>query len=124
MEDTTGNKLYRQQDAIYLKLKSEGFRRKVADIHDNTLIMKRSSKKHLHIKMNGYGFNYLLLSTAEKVEHICLIIDNKKEYHFPISTVLDKGEFLYFKQQGFEKQIFLNINTIKEYELGRGVQKV
>lgn len=115
--DSNGNKLYKKGDTIFLILSSEGYPRKlgVLDVKHRVMTMTRDSSKHLHIKSNSYGFNFNLLDTASLFDTIRLIIDGV-HYMIPISLIKEKGNFLFFRQQGFEKQIFLEVSEILKHE--------
>lgn len=118
--DNAGNMLYRQGNAIKLKLSSEPHPRKIGRIEEDKkiLIIQRDSTKHLFDKINGYGFNYQLLCTATKFNKVLLeIIDKKERYLIPIDTILLDGQFLNFKQQGFEIQIFIPLTIINDFKL-------
>ncbi len=120
IEDKEGNVLYRQNNTIKLHLKSEPHPRKIGKIDEENkqLIIERDSTKHLFEKINGYGFNYELLSSATKFEYIKLIITDKKtSYLIPLNIILTKGQFMNFKQQGFEIQIFLSLTIIEQFIL-------
>jgi len=114
IEDKAGNEIYRKQDDIYLALKEENRTRKVGTIVGDKIIMKRDSKKHYFRKGDSYGFNHNLLIRLNKVTKVELHID-KKKHLIPIDYILEKGEFLLFKQQGFELQIFLKTDLIETF---------
>ena len=113
IQDEHGNKLYRRKDNIFLQLESEAFPRKLGTIDEENqiIVMFRDSSKHLHRKSNSYGFNFQLLKTATVFKTIRLIVDGI-HYLIPLELIRKKGQFLFFKQQGFEKQIFLSLEEI------------
>lgn len=120
IKDKVGNTLYRQGDIIKLHLASEPHPRKLGKIDEvnKKLIVERNSTKHIFHKLNAYGFNYDLLNTATKFTHVELkITDLKKKYFVPIEEIITKGQFLNFKGQGFEVQIFLSLTIIEQYIL-------
>ncbi len=67
---------------------------------------QRNPAKHLHYKSESYGFNYELLRDGIFVWVVV---------HLPFNEllvtsrnhILEKGSFLHFASQGFERQIFL-----------------
>ena len=72
----------------------------------DTFHCQRNPTKHLHYKSHSYGFNFELLRDGN---FVWVII------HLPFNEVLvtsrnhilEKGSFLHFKNEGFERQIFL-----------------
>lgn len=80
------------------------------------LCFQRKRERHLLRKANSYGFNYDLLNRASYYTHIKLTDDYGK-YIIPIKSILDNGSFLWFKQQGFERQIFYTLEQCFTYKL-------
>jgi hypothetical protein len=103
---------------INLKLQSEKTQRLIGTvkIEDKTLILKRKKAKHLFRKNNSYGFNEYLIQNGQTFDKI-MLADDDAVYLFPKSLVVEKGNYLYFKQEGFEKQIFLPLDELKEYQI-------
>jgi|LauGreDrversion4_2_1035121.scaffolds.fasta_scaffold429757_4 hypothetical protein len=127
-EDNAGNKVYmriffdekdeRQSANIHLKLKEERSPRMLGsfDFTTRTFYCKRSTAKHLHRKSKSFGFNWTILNDAFlSVENVYIILDDTDHYCFPISLIKDYGQFLNFKQQGFELQRFMSFELIKRY---------
>jgi hypothetical protein len=115
--DENGNYLKRVNDKIYLKLSSEERARKIGSISDECIFVTyRDSKKHLHNKTNSYGFNYEFLKASTKIEKIRLET-NHGTYLFPLQLVKDEGNFGFYKQQGFEVQVFLSMEIIQNYKI-------
>jgi hypothetical protein len=117
VEDEHGNRLYRRSNTVFLQLENEAYPRKLGIIDEENQVIEiiRESSKHLHRKSNSYGFNFQLLSTATVFNKIKLVVDGMP-FLFPVELVRKKGKFLYFKQQGFEKQIFLSLDEILNCE--------
>lgn len=113
LQDEYGNKLYRRKDTIFLQLTTEERPRKLGVIDEEyqVIVINRDPSKHLHRLSNSYGFNFQLLKNATVFNSIRLIIENE-HYLIPISLIKEKGKFLFFKQQGFEKQVFLDLDEI------------
>lgn len=114
------NKVTESQIIIKLELKGKTGR-KVLNIGtvnptNKCFEIKRKRTKHLHRKSNGYGFNHYVLSTGQLFEYV-LLTDEYGTYKVPVSVILAVGKFLYFKQEGFEKQIFMPIEQIEQYKL-------
>jgi len=101
---------------LYLKLGSESRKRNIGfiTISTKTLHLKRVKSKHLHRATNSYGFNDYLIRESKIFDTIELI-DDTNRWKFPKSLVLEKGVHLYFKNEGFEKQIFVSLATLKDY---------
>jgi hypothetical protein len=114
--DEQGNEIYIQQDIIYLKFKNEGRARRIAHIRKehNELFMMRVYDKHRHRKSNSYGFNYAVLKNARVVKYVSLR-DDFNLYRIPIGFILEQGKHLFFKQKGFELQLFVSIDLLHEF---------
>lgn len=114
--DELGNELFTKGKTIFLKLVEENYSRRIATIRleNESLFMSRQYDKHRHKKSDSYGFNYRVLKMAKHVKYIDLR-DEHNVYRIPIDFILSKGEFLFFKQKGFEKQIFVPIPDLKEF---------
>jgi hypothetical protein len=104
---------------IYLKLQSEKRKRKLGNINmkERWMVVLRTKARHLHRKSDSYGFNYDIINKTKSFDSV-LLREDKGTYLIPNSVILEKGEFLFFKTQGFEKQIFLSRQIIKQYERG------
>lgn len=114
--DSNGNELIYESRVISLRLK--GHTRKIAHITGKkdewTLVLTRNRKLHRMLVNNSYGICYDLLIQCrnvgiEKVK----IVDEVEEFNMSLNFLLDKGEFLHFLEQGFEKQIFIPLNLMK-----------
>jgi hypothetical protein len=120
--DSSGNILraywYGKVSRMTLKLAKEKREREIGVIdHElKRFEIKRDPKKHLFLKFNAYGINNSLLNEGlfDKV----LINDTKNVWEIPNEHILKIGKFLHFKNNGgFELQIFIPIDEIKEYKL-------
>lgn len=80
------------------------------------MFVRRTRSKHLFKKLNAYGFCYRIINEATKFDHV-KISDDYGTYLIPRQVMLDEGEFLHFKKQGFELQIFVNLFTLNRYKL-------
>jgi hypothetical protein len=103
---------------LSLKLKSEKKLRRIGTVTKSTrtLEIKRKRDKHLHIKSNSYGFNYQVLDNKKTFDTIRLS-DEFCDWKIPLSFIMEKGSFLFFKQQGFEKQIFVTLEQIEQFRV-------
>lgn len=85
------------------------------DSKEKTFFIKRKRSKHLHYKTNSYGFNDSILRGEPKIEKVVLR-DEYGIYIIPVAAILEQGKYLYFKQSGFEKQIFLKLDIIESFK--------
>jgi hypothetical protein len=120
VQDEYGNKLAVVNSTIYLILKDDKKKRQIGRLNlaARTLTMKRDRNKHLHYKSNSYGFNYQIIKQGTKFNKI-LIADNEHNYLVPKEEMLEMGKFMYFKQQGFERQIFVKLEDLSNYIIGK-----
>jgi hypothetical protein len=86
----------------------------ILNVKERIIYLTRTRSKHLHIKSNSYGFNYMLLSEQISFDRIHLK-DDSREYIIPKQDIEKHGVFLFFKQQGFERQIFLTLEQLEQY---------
>lgn len=116
--DKDGNEiLVNDGRRILLRLASEKKARRIGEINSKKqLVVHRKRMIHLHYKSQSYGFNHYIIDNAKKFKHV-LLIDERGRYLIPNKVILKKGEFLYFKQIGFELQIFLSLEIINQYKL-------
>ncbi len=114
-KDTQGNCIYAEKGIVYLKLVSEKRTRKLAEIliESGALVMRREGR-HLLRKADAFGFNYELLKSAKKCKDVILCLPGCI-YEIPIADILKYGDFLWFKNEGFERQVFLRQGFIKTY---------
>ena len=85
------------------------------NIDDRTLYVRRSKEKHLLRKANSYGFNHYIIQNATKFDKVCMIV-GFNQWLLPNEVILN-GDFLWFKDQGYERQIFLDLDTIEKYRI-------
>lgn len=83
---------------------------------DRTLEVMRNREKHLMKKGKSYGFNEYVLRTAKTFDKIELQ-DDYGTYVFPRQLVLDRGSYLHFKEEGFERQLFLPLHIITNFKV-------
>ena len=69
---------------------------------------KRIRAKHLHRKTNSIAFNYNLMQ-SDKIKIIKLSLDDEP-FYIARKYLLRVGEVYRYKKQGFELQIFVNLN--------------
>lgn len=116
MQDVSGNKIVNVGGNIFLYLASGG-KRLVGELLEGQRVLRVTRKrgKHLLRKANAYGFNHFILSNAKKFDTV-LLVDDFGAYRIPRQYILEHGEFLWFKEQGFEKQIFLTLDKIIDFK--------
>lgn len=83
---------------------------------DKILITERKRKKHLMNANNSYGFNHEILKNAKSFDRIQLT-DEYGTYLISVSMILQRGTFLHFLSQGYEKQIFFPLKDIEKYKI-------
>lgn len=101
---------------LHLKGKKAGRNIGRVRLADRVLEVNRKRDKHLMLKANAYGFNEYVLREAKKFDKIELK-DDYGTYLFSRQLVLDMGKYLHFKEEGFEKQIFLSLNIITNHKI-------
>lgn len=85
-------------------------------IADGVLEVVRNRDKHLMKKGKAYGFNEYVMRTAKTFDTIELQ-DDYGTYVFPRRLILDRGSYLHFKEEGFEKQLFLPLFIIQSFKV-------
>ncbi len=119
--DAAGNMLqatsYPDTIEMYLHLVSEKHPRHIGTIDKarRYFFANRTRGIHLHYKSGSYGFNYEFLSKAKMFDFVCLS-DELQAWKIPVSFILEKKNFLHFKKEGFEKQIFVTLEEIAQFE--------
>lgn len=123
--DASGNKLGVQGAQIKLLLSERGESRVIGlfDPQSGILEVERDPQRHLFRKGNAYGINdeMLRLSRVCHTLRISLISGRGrsrrlvKRFDVPIEWALENGRYLNFKQQGFERQIFLSMEQLEGY---------
>lgn len=101
---------------LHLKGKKAGRNIGRVRLADRVLEVNRKRDKHLMLKANAYGFNEYVLREAKRFDKIELK-DDYGTYLFSRQLVLDMGKYLHFKEEGFEKQIFLSLNIITNHKI-------
>lgn len=108
---------------VSLQLQAEGAKtRKIGTItlSTRTMEIKRRRAAHLFRKMNAYGFNDYVLRTAKKFDTIRLS-DETCDWKIPVKFILENGsemkQYLQFKEQGFEKQVFVTLTQLEQFRI-------
>lgn len=116
VNDDNGNIIINDNDNLYLKLATETRKRRVGTISNNNLIVKRKRDKHLHIKANAYGFNHYLIANATRFQSV-ILSDEQGTYRITNEDILKLGRFLYFKQSGLERQLFVPLEELEKRKI-------
>lgn len=103
---------------LFLRLKSENRNRKIGIIRISTKVMDvvRKRDRHLHYKTNSYGFNQTILEQAKRFTHIRLR-DEHCVWKIPVAYILENGIWLHHLQSGFERQRFVSLDDLKQFEV-------
>lgn len=104
---------------IYLNLQADGTRKRkvgVVTISTRTIVIRRNRTEHLFRAGNAYGFNSHLLHNTKTFDTIQLS-DEYQNWKVPVKFILENGEYLMFKQQGFEKQIFVSLEQLADFKV-------
>lgn len=88
------------------------------------LHLHRSKTKHLLNKANAYGINHYILSEGTTFEDVVIHEEETSNiYMVNKKFLLSSAFFLHFKEQGFERQIFINRDWLLHYEVTNDVKK-
>ena len=126
LKDSQGNALiikgdpeerYTHISNLYIKLSSGGRERLIGTIDRNERILytSRMRSKHLLQKADSYGFNYDILNAATSFDEVQLT-DEYGTFRIPRKAILEEGSFLWFKGEGYERQIFVPLSLLNKYK--------
>ena len=121
ISDSAGNKIIASNNGdrikVLLKLNSELRSRLLGYVNIKSKSIKIIRKKEVHLlyKNNSYGFNHTLLADAKTFDKI-LLKDELNAWKIPTQFILDNGKFLFFKEQGFERQIFVSLEQLNQFK--------
>ena len=109
-----GSRLYNENDTIYLQVGNEPKARKIGWLvrKQKRFFTERIPSRHLHAKSQCYGFCFQLLKNAQAFDEV-VIVEPTRMLCAKVKDILDENNFLYFKTQGFERQIFYPLNKFK-----------
>jgi len=122
IDDDGGNKLQIKQNdkliILTLLLKDDKPRRiGTVTKSTRTIEMKRKRGVHLFRKGNAYGFCHYVLNNQTTVDWVRLSDDTGGHWKIPVKFILDNGRFLFFKEQGFEKQLFVSLEELEQFKV-------
>lgn len=120
--DNDGNEIIATESngyiQMHLQLKLEKRPRFLGVIEKRTgfFFVERRRAEHLFYKYNAYGFNYAILDKAKTFDYVCLT-DEEGAWQIPVDFILNKDnhEFLHFKGQGFERQVFISLELMEQF---------
>lgn len=105
---------------LYITLHLKGSRkgRNIGRVRlaDRTLEVERKREKHLMKKGNAYGFNEYVMRNAKTFDKIELK-DDYGTYMIPRQLIINMGNYLHFKEEGFERQLFLPLHIISNLKI-------
>lgn len=118
--DEYGNKIYLSAtEKILIKLRERWERRVLALVKKNRAgedyVEMTKKEKHIFHKNNSRGFNYAIISNLPK--DMDLVVKREeygRYYKIKIGDMLEKGNFLHFLQNGYEKQYFVPMDCFEE----------
>ncbi len=119
--DKWGNKIIVDDFGIHLDIRGAKYRRKIFAFKSGGVV-KHIKKNHImnHLmsgKMIGFNYEALKVLTKMRVKQIWILnYAEKTKGKVMIKDLLESGEFLHFKQVGFERQIFYPLKKIKGFE--------
>ena len=109
--DELGNAIGFKYDGLYLKLATEKNKklRQLFKIKDGK-VSKWVHPDNVLKKARAVGFNYEgCKAMVNKGYKDLTIIIGTQRFHITFHDLLEKGDFLWFKKDGFDKQIFWKI---------------
>lgn len=104
---------------LYIQLQAgRGRKRKIGVVTKSTetIIIKRNREKHLFRKMDAYGFNQYILENTKSFKTVWLK-DDFSDWKIPVSFILQNGEYMNFKREGFELQRFVSLESIEQFRV-------
>lgn len=112
-KDSLNNSWFKDGESIYLKLANETKNRLLGKVKGNTFFVKRIREKHLFKKNESYGFSINIIDQLN-VDYIELYEDSGV-FKFSVDVLKQFGDYLHFKDEGFERQLFLPLSIINQY---------
>lgn len=105
-----------RNSVITINIKGKSKKIGTIDRENRILITERVKKKHYMNANKSYGFNHEVLKNAKAFDRIQLT-DDDGTYLISVSMILQRGTFLHFLEQGYEKQIFFPLKDIEKYKI-------
>lgn len=82
-----------------------------------TIEMRRKMAIHLFRKGNAYGFNEYILRESKTFDWVRLRDDAGNDWKIPKKFILENGQYLNFKEQGYELQLFVPLEMLEPYRV-------
>lgn len=97
--------------AVFLSLPGKSYKadRYIGRIVGDTLVVERNPERHMFRKTKAYGFNYDLIRNGNFSRVLVREVPSGRELETTRETILEYGQFLHFKSEKLEPQIFLRI---------------
>lgn len=89
----------------------------IGELNNRVLRIKRDRDKHLMRKFNAYGFAKQLIEETF-FDHVHIVETQPQgivNYLIDRNDILTSG--LYYKAEEFEKQIFVDLDTLQKYKI-------
>lgn len=109
---------------VEIYLKKENRTRHIGDVNkkERCLYLSKDRSKHMLKVNSSYGFNWSLFKDyGATLFDSVFLYDKVAAFRFDRQFVLDNGQPLFFKEEGFEKQLFVPIKTLERHEVHAGV---
>lgn len=118
IKDKFGNTLKIESSGrILLNLAKESRTRNIGIYDKNNKIFYKYIKKENFFRSTipkSIGFcNNLFLIISKDVKVIIKELNSKNQYISTVERILNNGKFFFFKEQGFEKQLFVTIDKFR-----------
>lgn len=125
--DVKGNMLIVSEEPVYgnrkvyIHLAAESRRRLIGEIDRQNKIMfiRRDKNKHLHYKMNSYGFNWTVINETKQFNSVLMMLkdgDSQQWYMIPVQFIKESGSVKNFSKSGFELQVFLRVEYLPSFK--------
>jgi hypothetical protein len=131
--DKYENKIIVQRNLIKLFPKkaeySTSYKLFTIDNKNKRIICERDYSIHFYKKLNGYGFNLIVLRNAKVSKYVLLKevrYDKVYYYQIPIKDILKQGKKHQYRKSNIrESQIFIGLEQLeKQYKISKGLAKI
>lgn len=112
-KDSLSNTWFKVEETVYLKLAREEKNRTIGKVKGNTFFVKRVRERHLFRQNSSYGFNINIIEQLGVVN--IELYEDSGVFKFPVDVLRQFGDYLHFKDEGFERQLFLPLSIIDKY---------
>ena len=112
--DQAKNSLQAENDGtLYLALASEKRRRGIGQLikkSGKTHYLKKVREEHRFRKTDSWGIHWEVMNKLDEESYIGVRTE-LGIYRIKVSEAKEKGEFLWFKNEGFERQFFIPVEN-------------